>query len=99
VDHSDGIVSQFTTILRKAAGVRVIPPVANGRSFSIKRTRLEATAVENMNRVAAIAAGLPIWIIAVVMMIRIERINTTTHRREAISTWLSPILFRLTSNA
>ena len=77
--HSDGIVSQFTTTSRKAAGVRVIPPLANGRSFSIKRTTQEAIAVENMNRAVAIAAGLPIWIIAVVVMIRIARINMTTH--------------------
>ena len=58
---------QSSAISRNAAGVMVTPPSANGRSLTIRRVKQAAIALEKMNKAVAIAAGLPMWIMAVVM--------------------------------
>jgi len=52
--------------------------------LTISRIRETATAVEKMNTVAAIAVGLPILSIAVVMRISRARTKMTNHWSEAI---------------
>ena len=56
-----------------------MPPAANGRSYAIRSVRHTANPEEKINRVIAIAAGLPMWMIAVVARIRPARATMAVH--------------------